>query len=65
MAKATKLDLGGKNVEATLDGNLLTIVVDLSQEHGPSKSGKTTIIGTTNGNPTVIGKVKIGLNVYK
>lgn len=56
-----------KNVELTLDGNILTIKVDLSKELGPSTSGKTTIIATTEGNKAVPGKedVKIGLNVYK
>jgi len=56
-----------KNVELTLDGNILTIKVDLSKEFGPSTSGKTTIIATTEGNKAVPGKedVKIGLNVYK
>lgn len=56
-----------KNVDMTLDGNILTIKVDLSKEFGPSTSGKTTIIASTEGNKAVPGKedVKIGLNVYK
>jgi hypothetical protein len=41
--------------------------VDISKEFGPSTSGKTTIIASTEGNKGVPGKedVKIGLNVYK
>ena len=48
-----------------VDGNMLTITVDLSQEFGPSSSGKTTIIATTEGNVTIPGREeKIGLNIY-
>jgi hypothetical protein len=31
----------GKNVEMTVEGNILKIKVDLSKEFGPSSSGKT------------------------
>jgi hypothetical protein len=55
-----------KNVEMELQGTILKITVILSQEFGPSKSGKTTIIGSTEGNQLVFGRPeKIGLNVYK
>lgn len=55
-----------KNVELNLNGNILTITVDLSKDFGPSSSGKTTIIATTEGNVTVPGRdEKLGLNVYK
>ncbi len=56
-----------KNIEMTLDGNILTIKVDLSKEFGLSSSGKSVIIASTEGNQSVEGKeeVKIGLNVYK
>jgi len=55
-----------KNVEMSVNGNTLTITVDLSKEFGPSSSGKTTIIGSTEGNVSVPGRdEKIGLNVYK
>jgi len=42
-----------KNVELSLDGDILTIRVDLSQTFGPSSSGKTTIIASTEGNMPV------------
>ena len=42
-----------KNVEMTVEGTLLTIKVDLSKEFGPSASGKTTIIASTEGNITI------------
>ena len=55
-----------KNVEMTLAGNILTITVDLTKEFGPSSSGKTIIIASTEGNVTVPERdEKIGLNVYR
>jgi len=55
-----------KNVEMKVEGNILTITVDLSKEFGPSASGKTTIIASTEGNVTVADREeKVGLNVYK
>ena len=55
-----------KNVEMRVEGNILTITVDLSKEFGPSASGKTTIIATTEGNVPIGGRdEKIGLNVYR
>ena len=56
-----------KNIEMTVTGNILTIKVDLTKEFGPSSSGKTIIIGTTEGNVSIPGReeAKVGLNVYK
>ncbi len=55
-----------KNVELSLDGTMLTIKIDLSKEFGPSSSGKTTIVATTEGNVTIPEREeKIGLNIYK
>ena len=55
-----------KNVEMTVAGNILTIKVDLTKEFGPSASGKTTIIASTEGNITVPEReAKVGLNVYR
>ena len=56
-----------KNVEMSLDGNTLIIKVDLTKEFGPSASGKTILIATTEGNVAVPGaeEKKIGLNIYK
>lgn len=55
-----------KNVEMKVEGNILTIKVDLSKEYGPSSSGKTTIVASTEGNITVPEREeKVGLNVYK
>ena len=55
-----------KNVDLKVDGNTLTITVDLSREFGPSSSGKTIIIASTEGNVTIPGReAKVGLNVYR
>jgi len=56
-----------KNVEMKMEDNILTIKVDLTKEFGPSSSGKTIIIGSTEGNVAIPEneEVKIGLNVYK
>jgi hypothetical protein len=55
-----------KNVEMTVAGNILTIKIDLTKEFGPSASGKTTIIASTEGNITVPEREeKVGLNVYR
>jgi hypothetical protein len=55
-----------KNVEIEVQGNILTIRVDLSKEFGPSSSGKTTIVATTEGNVSLPDREeKLGLNVYR
>jgi hypothetical protein len=56
-----------KNAEMKVEGNILTITVDLSKEFGPSSSGKTIIIASTEGNVSVPGAEdkKVGLNVYR
>jgi len=49
-----------------VEGNILTIRVDLSKEYGPSSSGKTTIIASTEGNVAIPERdEKVGLNVCK
>ena len=56
-----------KNVEMSVEGNILTIKMDLTKDFGPSSSGKTIIIASSEGNQSVPGKeaIKIGLNVHK
>ncbi len=57
---------GGKNVDMDVQGDNLTITVDLAKEFGSSKSGKTVIVASTEGNKTVPGRIeKIGLNIYR
>ena len=55
-----------KNVEMTVEGNIPTIKVDLSKEYGPSSSGKTIIVASTEGNVSIPDREeKLGLNVYR
>ena len=55
-----------KNVDMKVEGNMLIIRVDLTKEFGPSSSGKTTIVASTEGNVDVPEhEVKVGLNVYR
>jgi hypothetical protein len=55
-----------KNVKLSVSSNTLTITVDLTQEFGPSSSGKTIIIASTEGNFPLPGRTEVvGLNVYR
>lgn len=56
-----------KNVEMAVEGSILTIKVDLTKDFGPSSSGKTIIIASTEGNASVPGweDAKVGLNIYR
>ena len=54
------------NVEIEVKGNILILKVDLSKEFGPSSSGKSITVASTEGNVAVPGRdEKIGLNVYR
>ncbi len=56
-----------KNVDMSVNGNTLTINVDLSKDFGETKSGKSISIASTDGNVSIPGNddIKIGLNVYR
>jgi hypothetical protein len=54
-----------KNVEIKIEGEKMTITVDLSKTFGPSKSGKTTVIASSEGNVAISPGVFLGINVYK
>ena len=55
-----------KNVKLSVIGNTLAITVDLTQEFGPSSSGKTIIIASNEGNFPLPGRTEVvGLNVYR
>jgi hypothetical protein len=56
-----------ENVEITVEGNILIMKVDLTKDFGPSSSGKTIIIASTEGNVAIDGheEAKVGLNVYR
>jgi len=55
-----------KNVSIKVNGTKAIIELDLAQNFGASKSGKTDIIASTEGNITIPGTdIKLGLNAYK
>ena len=56
-----------KNCDMKLDGNILTITVDILKEFGNSASGKSIIIASTEGNVSIPDneEIKIGLNIYR
>ena len=56
-----------KNVDMNVEHGKLTITVNLTSDLGPSASGKSVMVATTEGNVDVPGApdVKIGLNVYR
>ena len=55
-----------KNIDMQFKGTKLVLTIDMDKSHGPSKSGKTTIIATTSGNQPIDGfpTAFIGVNVY-
>lgn len=64
------------NIKADLKGSVLTLTIDLSKDHGKSKSNKSDIIAKTGGNvglgdlgvknvPEDYVDVRVGLNCYK
>jgi len=55
-----------ENVKWEVKDGKLIIEIDLTQEFGLSKSGKTITIASTKGNKKIDGTdAVIGLNVYK
>lgn len=54
----------GTNIQYEVEGNILTMKVDLSQSFGRSSSGKSTIIASAGGNQDIGNGVKVGLNIY-
>jgi hypothetical protein len=56
-----------KNIEMQVENNILTLKIDLTKEFGPSASGKTILIATTEGNVSIpeAEDKKIGVNVYR
>jgi hypothetical protein len=58
-----------QNIKTTINGNKLIIEIDTTVDLGPSKSGKTRLVGTSSGNQAIKGSaggdVVIGVNVYR
>jgi hypothetical protein len=68
--KAAKAKLNGEmigqNVAMAMEGSVLVLRIDTNAPGTESKSGKSSVIGTTNGNVQVPHTdLKIGLNVYR
>ena len=55
-----------RNVEMKVVGSKLVIEIDLSKDFGPSKSGKTAMVASTQGNTPIPGRAGhfVGLNVF-
>eukprot|EP01012_Entosiphon_sulcatum_P057179 TRINITY_DN8090_c0_g1_i2.p2 TRINITY_DN8090_c0_g1~~TRINITY_DN8090_c0_g1_i2.p2 ORF type:complete len:204 (+),score=54.49 TRINITY_DN8090_c0_g1_i2:308-919(+) len=57
---------GAKNIEYKVMGPQLTIVVDLTQEFGPTGSGKSTVIASSCGEkPICTAGTTLGLNFFR
>ena len=60
-----------KNIDIKYDDKkgLIHLVIDVKKEIGPSKSGKTIMVATTEGNTSLpipgVGTIKLGVNCYK
>jgi hypothetical protein len=55
-----------KNIVMKRKGDLLIIEIDLGKRFGLSKSRKTKIVASTEGNVAIDGspEIKIGINAY-
>ena len=56
-----------QNIDVKVTGTKPVPEIDMSKTLGPSKSGKTVLIATTNGNIPVPGSedVRFGVTIYK
>jgi len=57
-----------RNAQIQVKGEVMVITINLAENLGLSKSGKSTLIATTEGNARVStpkGDVSVGLNVYQ
>jgi len=54
-----------KNVNWKVDESKLRIEIDLTKEFGLSRTGKSIIIASTEGNIEVGNGIKLGLNCYR
>ena len=55
-----------RNIIQKVEGNILTLTIDLSKQGTPSSSGKTLLIASSEGNAPIEGRpeFKLGLNLY-
>jgi len=52
-----------RNIHTEVKGTKLIVTIDLAADGVQSKSGKSTVIASTEGN-TSVGYVKLGINCY-
>jgi len=52
-----------RNIHTEIKGTKLIVTIDLAATGVVSKSGKSTVIASTEGN-TSVGSVKLGINCY-
>ncbi len=54
------------NVSMTVEGDILTVKINLAERHGRSSSGKSEIVASTRGNVSVdnFPDIKLGVNCY-
>lgn len=57
-----------KNIKADIKGNILTLEIDLEQDFGPSSTGKTQVVASSEG-PIKLGPphegIQYNLNVNR
>jgi hypothetical protein len=61
----TKGEKTMKNIETKIEGTILTVKIDLSKNQGPSRTGKSILIASTEGNSAISPGVFMGVNVYR
>ena len=55
-----------ENIKKELNGDILTLTIDLSKKGRKSKTGKSTIVASTLGNKKIEGtEIFIGVNCYE
>jgi predicted transcriptional regulator len=55
----------GKNVSVEVKDGILYLAVNLKDNHGDSKTGKSVVVASTEGNVRLDDGTMIGLNVYR
>lgn len=54
----------GVNVIMDVDGDMVSLVMDLTADHGPTSTGKNRRVATTSGNTSILAGLKLGVNLY-
>lgn len=54
----------GTNINMEADGDNVTLRMDLTQDSGPTTSGKNRRVATTGGNTAILAGLKLGVNLY-